>query len=386
LAIRNAPEGRATISSSKLQHSLDALRLGTFQAGRLPRHRCQAISPRDCYLPSSHSRREEAGHSGKSRGKGGPLGQSPESPRPCQLFPLPSGAAPGASAAPLHSRTHSDSEGQEGPRGGLGCSQGWKCPGASLMRVAAGDTSICREARHPNPFLSAAAPPSPVCQRGSRQRSVAGSPGRSPRESRRPEGEGTGSATGSFSFVSSPTPRGRGAATAVTGSGQPTAEDTCTRDLSTRSPALAPYPRSRKRADRKCGVLGPGQPLSRSQARAPPRLYGARASPRGLGPPDSAPGRGPVNYIRESARTVAGVTGLQRRGTVHSLRSAALQPDILYPFPTRVLRVWRVEVAVAHHRGAESLSTTGEKNGMRKGWSEDECTGAGSTEARPSLS
>lgn len=38
-------------------------------------------------------------------------------------------------------------------------------------------------ARHPNPILSAAAPPSPVCQRGSRQRSVAGSPGNSLRES-----------------------------------------------------------------------------------------------------------------------------------------------------------------------------------------------------------
>lgn len=82
--------------------------------------------------------------------------------------------------------------------------------------------------------------------------------------------------------------------------------------------------------------------------------------PGGLGPPDSAPGRGPVNYIRESARAVAGVTGLLRGGTVASLRSAALQPDILYPFPTRVLRAWRVEAAVAHHREAESLSTTGE--------------------------
>lgn len=47
-----------------------------------------------------------------------------------------SGAAPGAGAALFHSRIHSEEW------GGLGCSQGWKCPGASLARVAVGDSSV----------------------------------------------------------------------------------------------------------------------------------------------------------------------------------------------------------------------------------------------------
>lgn len=158
-------------------------------------------------------------------------------PRPAQ----PSGAAPGAGADPASLQNTLILGGTGGTR---------LLPVMEVPRSKSDESSRRRlirlGARYLNPILSAAAPPSPVCQRGSRRRSVAGSPGRSTRESRRPKAQGTGSATGSFSFVSSPTLRGRGAAAAVTGSGQPTAEDTCTHDLSTRPPGLAPYPRSRK--------------------------------------------------------------------------------------------------------------------------------------------
>lgn len=177
MAIRNAPEGRATISFSKLQHSLDALtstQAWDVSGRRLPLHQCQAISPRVyCYLPSSHSRGEEVGDSGKSGGKGGPLGQIPERPGPCQLFP------PTASTAercrPLHSRIHR-------LRGTGGTKERTRLlPGMEVPRSKFDESSrrrlVRRGARHLNLILSVAAPPSPVCQRGSQQRSVAGSPG-----------------------------------------------------------------------------------------------------------------------------------------------------------------------------------------------------------------
>lgn len=256
MAIRNAPEGRATISFSKLQHSLDALT--STQAWDVSGKEGATLGPRvkqplrglmanSLPLTAGERKSETQGRAGGKAAHSDRVQRDPDPansshPRLAQ----PSGAAPGAGAAPFHCRYNTLI------LGGTGGTKGrtWLLPVMEVPRSKFDESSRRRliglGARHLNPILSAAAPPSPVCQRGSRRRSVAGSPGRGTRESRRPEAEGTGSATGSFSFVSSPTLRGRGAAAAVTGSGQPTAEDTCTRDLSTRPPGLAPYPRSRK--------------------------------------------------------------------------------------------------------------------------------------------
>lgn len=108
-----------------------------------------------------------------------------------------SGCRPRGRCCPLYPRTQS--AGQGGPRGGPDGSQGVGVPRSECAACS-------RRRRHLNPILPVAAPPSPVCQQPrSRQRSVAGTPGCSPRESGRPGADVSGSTTRSLSSVPSPT-------------------------------------------------------------------------------------------------------------------------------------------------------------------------------------
>ncbi|XP_055452536.1 translation initiation factor IF-2-like [Psammomys obesus] len=184
---------------------------------------------------------------------------------------------------------------------------------------------------------------------GNPRRSLSGL--RSPRSPREPVGAGPGGRK-----------RGRPGAGAAGGHG-PTADDT--------APAASrPGPR-RWLAGRGAGseepeVRGPGPRAALSPEAwrgLAPRLSDARASPGGgPGPLDSAPGRGPADYIREPARAVAGVTGLRAEDRGCSVRRslrAGRPPSFSHtlgpaPGPWR----WR-SPAPRRHRGAEALSTAG---------------------------
>lgn len=200
MARRNAPEGRATISFSKLRHSWGALASTRAWdvSGRTPvctRVRRPLRGALATSLPPSTGERKWG-----TRGRGDSKADSDRVHSATSSHPQPaerSRCRPRGRCCPLHPRTQSGGHG--GPRGGPGGSQGVEVPRSEFAASS-------RRRRHLNPILPAAAPPSPACQQpGSRQRSVAGSPGCSPRESGRPGADVSGSTTRSWSSVPSPT-------------------------------------------------------------------------------------------------------------------------------------------------------------------------------------
>lgn len=198
--MRNAPEGRVTISFSKLLHSLGALASTRVWdvSGRTPA--CTRVrrplrgAVATSLPPAAGERKWGRGEEGTARRP--TRTESTLPPLPTHSLQRAAGAAPGAGTAPF---TPGHSQGDGGTRGGPDGSQGVGLPRSEFAASS-------RRRRHLNPILPAAASPSPVCQQpGSRQRSVAGSPGCSPRESGRPGADVRGSTTRSLSSVPSPT-------------------------------------------------------------------------------------------------------------------------------------------------------------------------------------
>lgn len=298
--------------------------------------------------------REEPGERRPTRVQKDPDSANSSHPPPAQQ----SGAAPGAGAAPLHSRIHSDAEGQEGPRGGLGCSQGWKCPGASLTRVAVGDLSVEEHVTSTPSFPPRLRPHLSVsgeaCSAPSRALPVAVLGNRVGPRQKGPEAR-------PGAFPSSPPPR-LGGGEQLQLSQAPGNQPPRTLAPATSQPGRRRLHPTREAGSERTGSAGSWAPDSLSleaKRGSATSLWCARVS-QGAGSSRLRPGPRPCELhpgIR-TGRCRGNRVAAWRR--VSSLRSADLRPDVLYPFPTLILGAWRVEVTAAHHRGAESLSTTGE--------------------------
>lgn len=130
----------------------------------------------------------------------------------------------------------------------------------------------------------------------------------------------------------------------------------------TSQPGLRRLHPTRKAGSEKTGSAGSWarDSLSLEAKRAPATsLWCARVS-QGAGSSRLRPGPQPCELHPGIRAGRCRGNRLQRGVRDACLRRAPLQPASLHPFPKHILGAWRVEVAVAHHRGAESLSTTGE--------------------------